>query len=184
MELDRELKFKGARTYLHSTTLFDDIVALRGPGVGGIDFRFNHKTARQVRYQSAPPAEGETGVGIWRDNLGQFHIVERDAPVTGREPYDEDALAAAFAFDGQRVELPPDVGENSTIEAIVAGYKALLLRTVAGDVARLAFVRLRLSRVPRLPLEIHFSRRIGGFYQGELRQDDQPAGQIFFGEWQ
>lgn len=183
MELDRELAFKGGRTYLHSTTLFDDIVALRGPDIGEIDFRFNHKTARQVRYRSAPPANGEVGVGIWRDSLGQFHIVERDAPITRREPYDEDGLAAAFAFDGQRVELPADVGGRSPVEAIVAGFKALLLRSVTADTARLAFVRLRLSRVPQLPLEIRYSRRIGEFFQGELRQGGQPVGQIFFGEW-
>lgn len=184
MELDRELAFKGGRTYLHSTTLFDDIVALRGPDIAEIDFRFNHKTGHQVRYQAAPPANGEVGVGVWRDSHGQFHIVERDALVSRREPYDEDGLAATFAFDGQRVELPADVGGNSPIEAIVAGYKALLLRSVTAGTARLAFVRLRLSALPRLPLEIRYSRRIGEFFQGEVRQGGQPFGQIFFGEWQ
>lgn len=183
MELDRELAFKGGRTYLHSTTLFDDIVALRGPGVGGIDFRFNHRTGHQVCYQSAPPVGEQVGVGIWRDSLGELHIVERDAAITQREAYDEDGLAAMFAFDGQRVALPAEVGGRSPVEAVVAGFKALLLRTVADADARLAFVRLRLPEVPRLPLDIRFSRRIGEFYQGDLSRAGKPAGQIFFGEW-
>jgi hypothetical protein len=183
MELDRELAFKGGRTYLHSTTLFDDIVALRGDDLRGIDFRFNHKTARQVRYQSAPPAGDQVGVGIWRDHLGEFHIVERDAPVTRRQPYDEDALADLFAFAGRHVEVPADVGGHSAVEAIVAGFKALLQRTVAGRDARLAFVRLRLASLPRLPLAIRFGRRIGEFYQGDILLAGEPAGQIFFGEW-
>jgi len=183
MELDRDLAFKGGRSYLHSTTLFDDIVALRGPGIREIDFRFNHKTGHQVRYKSAPPAATEVGVGIWRDNLGEFHIVERDALITRHEPYDEDGFAATFAFDGQHVLLPADVGGHSMVEAIVAGFKALLLRTVADGTARLAFVRLRLRALPQLPLEIRFARRIGEFYQGDLSQAGQPVGQVFFGEW-
>jgi hypothetical protein len=183
MELERDLAFKGGRSYLHSTTLFDDIVALRGPGVREIDFRFNHKTGRQVRYKSAPPTGAEVSVGIWRDNMGEFHIVERDVRITRHEPYDEEGLAATFAFDGRHVVLPADVGGHSTVEAIVAGFKALLLRTAADATARLAFVRLRLRALPQLPLEIRFSRRIGEFYQGDLFQAGQPVGQVFFGEW-
>lgn len=183
MELSRDLSFKGGRNYLHSTTVFDDILALRGRSIRGVDFRFNHKTDRQVCYQSASLAEGQVGVGTWRDDHGAFHIVERDAPITTRVPYDEDGLAANFVYEPGRVALPADVAPYSTIEAIVAGYKQLLLRSVVNLQGRLAFVRLRLPAIPALPLEIRFSRRLGEFYQGDLVKDCRPAGQIFFGEW-
>jgi hypothetical protein len=183
MELSRDLSFKGDRTYLAGTTVFDDIIVLRGSSIRGIDFRFNHKTDRQVCYQSASPAEGQISVGTWRDDQDFFHIVERDAPITARVPFNEDDLVENFVFEPGRVALPTDVAPNSTIEAIVAGYKQLLLRSVIDHQARLAFVRLRLPAILTLPLEIRFSRRLGDFYQGDLVKDRKPAGQIFFGEW-
>lgn len=186
MALDRDLCFKGGRQYLHSTTLFDDILALREDAPVQIDFRFHHKTGQQVRYVTAAdidPATPVVEVASWRDQHGELRVIERDAAIGCRTAYDEDALAGSFRYSGDRVWLPADVGTHSPIEAIVAGFKALLQKTVAGGDARLAFVRIRLSAVPRLPLEIRYSRRIGEFFQGDLRKDDAVVGQIFFGEW-
>lgn len=184
MNLDRDLHFKGSRTYLHSTTVFDDLLTLRSPGVKSVDFKFDKRTDRQVRYQSQAPGDDQQRVvASWRDGDGVVYVVERDAAIIESRPYDEGGLARSFAFDGQRVSLPADVGGHSLIEALVAGFKVLLQRTVAGSGAKLAFVRLRLSRIPTLPVDIRFSRRIGEFYQGDITADGQPVGQIFFGEW-
>lgn len=183
MALDRELAFKGGRDYLHSTTVFDDILALRGGDASGIDFRFNHRTAHAVRYQAQAPGEGEVAVGSWRDDAGTLHVVERPDLIQARQPYDEDALAATFEYGDRSVAVPADLGGHSAIEAVVAGFKALLLRSVAQPGARLAFVRIRLPRAPRTPLQIRYSRRIGEFYQGDLSEDGQAAGQLWFGAW-
>lgn len=182
MDLDRDLSFKGGRTYLHSTTVFDDILQLKGGAFAGLDFKFDRRTDRQVRYLSQPPPAG-TVVATWNDRDGTIHVVERDAAITADVPYDEDGLAARFEFGERQVTLPVDIGGHSLIEAIVAGYKALLQRTVAGSGARLAFVRLRLSHLPGLPLQIRFARRLGDFYQGDILSGEQTVGQIFFGEW-
>lgn len=183
MELDRTLAFKGARSYLHSTTLFDDLLQLKGPGLRAIDFTFDKRTDRQVRYQEQPPGDDASLVATWRDQSGTTWVVERDAAITQSRPYDEDGLAARFAFDERSVRLPAGAGDHSLVEALVAGFKALLLRTAAGEGAKLAFVRLRLPQLPVLPLEIRYSRRIGAFYQGDILAAGKPAGQIFFGEW-
>jgi hypothetical protein len=186
MTPDRHLCFKGARQYLHSTTLFDDLLGLRGEAAGPIDFRFEHKTAHQVRYVAgdASVAAGDAvQVASWRDAGGEIRVLERDAMIDCRSDYDEDGLARSFAYDGNVVAIPADVGGHSAIEAIVAGFKALLLRTVAGGDARLAFVRIRLAAAPRLPLQVRYNRRIGEFYQGDLVGADGILGQIFFGEW-
>lgn len=183
MNLDRDMSFKGGRTYLHSTTLFDDLIQLKGPEVGAIDFKFDKRTDHQVRYQTEPPVSGVALVATWRDREGTTYIVEREEAITDSTSYDEDGLADRFEFTGKSVMLPADVGGNSMIEAVVAGFKALLQRTVAGKTSKLAFVRLRLSSMPGLPLEILFSRRIGEFYQGDIHVSGKPVGQIFFGEW-
>lgn len=182
MNLDRDMSFKGGRTYLHSTTLFDDLIKLKGSSVGAIDFKFDKRTHQQVRYQLEPPADG-VAVATWRDREGVTYVVERGEAITEAVPYDEDGLADRFAFSEQSVALPVDVGGNSLIEAVVAGFKALLQRTVAGKGSKLAFVRLRLSVLPALPLDIRFSRRIGEFYQGDIHAEGKHVGQIFFGEW-
>lgn len=182
MNLDRHMSFKGGRTYLHSTTLFDDLIQLKGLQVGPIDFKFDKRTHQQVRYQPEPPAKG-VPVATWRDSGGVTYVVERDEAITDSVPYDEDGLANRFTFTEQSVALPSDLGGNSLIEAVVAGFKALLQRTVAGKASKLAFVRLRLSSLPALPLEIRFTRRIGEFYQGDIHANGKPVGQIFFGEW-
>lgn len=183
MNLDRELSFKGGRKYLHSTTVFDDLLSLRAGDLRSIDFTFDKRTDHQVRYQDTPPTARESLVATWRDADGAVYVVERDALITGSAPYDEDGLAGGFSFGERSVRLPAHAGDNSLIEAIVAGFKALLLRSVAGPGAKLAFVRIRLPRLPVLPVEIRYSRRIGEFYQGDILVDDKPAGQIFFGEW-
>jgi hypothetical protein len=186
MTADRQLCFKGTRQYLHSTTLFDDLIALRGDAAGPIDFRFEHKTAHQVRYVAADSAEVAAlavQVASWRDARGEIRVLEREAMIGCRTDYDEDGLARSFAYDGNVVAIPADVGGHSAIEAIVAGFKALLLRTVAGRDARLAFVRIRLAAVPQLPLQVRYSRRIGEFYQGDLVGEAGNVGQVFFGEW-
>lgn len=181
--LDREMSFKGGRDYLHSTTLFDDLLQLLGAPGGAIDFKFDKRTGRQVSYQTEQPVPGQVLVASWRDPRGTTFVVERDAAIVRSVAYDEDGLAQRFVFSTDSVALPGDVGGHSMIEAVVAGFKALLQRTVAGKSSKLAFVRLRLQSLPEVPLEIRFARRIGEFYQGDIRADGALVGQIFFGEW-
>lgn len=183
MNLDRELPFRGSRNYLQSATLFDDILLLRGDGVQAVDFKFNKKTDRHVHYQSAPPENESELVAVWHDSEATIFVVERDETIVESVPYDEEALVGRFVFTPNGVELPCEIGQYTTMEAIVAGFKALLHRTVVTHKPKVVFVRARLSQLPDLPVEVRYSRRIGEFYQGEIRTNGKIAGQIFFGEW-
>lgn len=183
MRLDRDFAFRGSRDYLHSTTVMNDLLRLRGGAPGGFDFRFDRRTDRQVRFQDEAPAEGEVLVGTWRDAAGTVHIVERDARIERAEPYDEDGLAGRLEFDGNAVGLPAELPGYTPTEAIVAAFKALLRRGVAGAGAKVAFVRLACNAPPRLPLRIVFSRRLGDFFQGDIDASGKPVGRIHFGEW-
>ena len=110
-------------------------------------------------------------------------VVESDQPITQRVGYDEQSLVDRFTFGPDGVAIPAQIGDFSVMEAIVAAFKALLHRTVVPHKPKLVFVRVRLQTVPRLPLEVRFNRRIGEFYQGDIRADGRSVGQIFFGEW-
>jgi hypothetical protein len=183
MELEPDFAFRGSRNYLHSTTVMNDLLRLRGGAPGGFDFRFDRRTGHQVRFQDDAPAEGELLVGTWRDAAGVVHVVERDARIERAEPYDEDGLAARLAFAGDAVDLPARLPGYTAVEAIVAAFKALLRRGPAGPGAKLAFVRLTCSATPALPLRIVFARRLGDFFQGDIEAGGRPIGRIHFGEW-
>ena len=132
MGLEPDFAFRGSRNYLHSTTVMNELLRLRGGAPGGFDFRFDRRTDRQVRFQELAPAEGEVLVGTWRDAKGTVHVVERGARIERTEPYDEDGLASRLEFDGNTVDLPAELPGYTPVEAIVAAFKALLRRGPAG----------------------------------------------------
>jgi hypothetical protein len=177
------LPFRGDRNYLQSATLFDDLLAWGGGSPRNIDLTFHRKTDRQVGYETSPPADEGALVATWRDADKAIFVVESDQPITQRVGYDEQSLVDRFTFGPDGVAIPAQIGDFSVMEAIVAAFKALLHRTVVPHKPKLVFVRVRLQAVPRLPLEVRFNRRIGEFYQGDIRADGRSVGQIFFGEW-
>jgi hypothetical protein len=183
MNLDRDLPFRGARRYLQSATLFDDILSLVPEGLNNIDFKFHKKTDRQVHYQSMAPTQESAIVAVWRDDSQVIYVVERDEPIMDSVPYDEDALVGRFVFTSDGALVPRDITGFSVMEAIVAAFKAILHRSVVTDKPKVVFVRVRLRCVPGLPLEVKYSRRIGEFFQGDIRVGGESIGQIFFGEW-
>jgi hypothetical protein len=183
MSLRPHMPFRGDRNYLQSATLFDDILQWGGGRPRNIDFTFHRRTDRQVGYSSTAPQEESRLVARWRDDDKLVFVIEGDNPITSREAYDEQALVDRFSFGPDGVIVPADIGDFSLMEAIVAAFKALLHRTVVPHKPKLVFVRVRLQSVPELPLEIRFCRRIGEFYQGEVRAGARSVGHIFFGEW-
>ena len=183
MNLDRTFTFRGGRNYLHSASVLDDLLALRPRGRDGFDFRFEHRTAMQVRYQDAPPADRSALVAVWTDADGAVYVVAGDRPITAMVPYDEDGLAQRFEFLPGEVRVPADLAGYTTVEAIIAAFKALLRAGAAGPSVKVVFVRMKCRRLPALPLRIAYARRIGDFYQGDIHDRDGLAGQIYYGEW-
>jgi hypothetical protein len=184
MRLDREFTLRGGRNYLHSAAVIDDLLALRPRAAGeGFDFRFEHRTDRQVRYQDEAPEDRSGIVGAWSDADGTVYVIARDEPIVATSPYDEDGLACAFKFRPDGVHVPSDLAGYTTIEAIIAGFKALLRAGPAGSDVKVVFVRMKCDRLPGLPLRIEFKRKLGAFYQGDIRDEHGYAGQVYYGEW-
>jgi hypothetical protein len=183
MILRPHLPFRGDRNYLQSATLFDDMLAWGGGNPRNIDLVFHRKTERQVGYDTSPPADDALLVATWRDADKAIFVVESDQPITQRVAYDEQSLSTGSSSVPTASWCPPTSAISPVMEAIVAAFKALLHRTVVPHKPKLVFVRVRLQSVPQLPLEVRFSRRIGEFYQGDIRADGRAVGQIFFGEW-
>ncbi len=184
MKLDREFTLRGGRNYLHSAAVIDDLLGLRPRAAEeGFDFRFEHRTDRQIRYQDEAPQDRSAIVGTWSDADGVVYLVSRGEPIVATSPYDEDGLARNFEFDADGVRVPAGLAGYTTIEAIIAGFKALLRAGPAGGGVKVVFVRMKCDRLPGLPLRIDFKRKLGAFYQGDIRDGRGNAGQIYYGEW-
>lgn len=180
MKLDRDLPFRGTRDYLHSTSVFNDLLQLRGKNATRIDMKFHRRTDRQVSYTDELPVTEP--VAEWSDNGGKILVVERDEKIVQRVPYDEDGLAAGLEIGGRIARIPEFLGPFTRFEALVAGFKRLL-QTVHEDKRKYAFVRVRMDHCPDSAMEIRYSRDIGAFFQGDISAEGAPIGQIFFGVW-
>jgi hypothetical protein len=182
MKVDRTFTFRGSRGYLHSTSVFADLLQLRGADATAIDLKFHRRTAHQVAYTDDPDLAGHA-VAEWNDAQGKLFIIERDEPIAKREPYDESRLADMLEVSGRMVRIPASTPGFTRFEALVAGFKRLLETSPAGAQRKYAFVRVRLTQVPEGTMEICYTRDIGAFFQGDISADGVRLGQIFFGEW-
>lgn len=181
MKLDRTFRFRGNRDYLHSTSLFDDMLQLRGTDATRIDMKFHQRTAHQVSYVDKLPT-GQDPVAEWSDAAGKLYVVTREETITDIEPYDEPALVRMLSIGDRTVCVPRLTPGFSRIEAIIAGFKQLM-QEARPTKMKYVFVRVRLDQLPESELQIRYTRDIGAFFQGDILVNGRVAGQIFFGEW-
>ena len=181
MKIDRTFQFRGARDYLHSASVFDDLLQVRGMHSTRIDLKFHRRTARQVSY--VDELSDQEAVAEWSDSRGKLFVIERDECISDRVPYDEDGLAEQFEIEGRIARIPAELGPFTRMEAVIAGFKRLLQATYPGMQRKYVFVRVRLDRCPDTAMEIRYSRDIGAFFQGDLSASGKLVGQIFFGVW-
>lgn len=181
MKLDRDFPFRGTRDYLHSASVFNDLLQLRGKNATRIDMKFHRRTDRQVSYTDELPVTEP--VAEWSDSRGKLFVIERQERIVERVPYDEDGLAARFEIDGRIVRIPDEIGSFTRMEAIIAGFKRLLQSVYPHVKRKYVFVRVRMDHCPDSAMEIRYSRDIGAFFQGDISADGAPIGQIFFGVW-
>jgi len=175
--------FKASRDYLHSTTVFDHILAEVGGAPTRIDFKFNRRTDHVCRLTDVKPPGSQPPVAIYTESGRTLYMVETPALITERVPYDEDGLAANFRVEGKTIQVPAGIRGNSFIECVVAAYKRLLIGLYGKH--RFAFVRLSLDRIPTGAFQVEFARQLSGdFYQGVVIAEGKPVGRIFFGKWQ
>jgi hypothetical protein len=182
MKLDRTFQFRGGRNYLHSSSVINDLLGLRGQNVENIDLKFHRKTVQQISYTDEPGAAAQS-VAEWSDNFGRLFLLERSELINERAPYDENALMEFFEIEGKTIRAPEHAPGFTRTDAIIAAFKHLL-QTVYSDIdRRYAFVRLRLDHCPTGAFEIRYVRDIGAFFQGDIGEAGRPVGQIFFGVW-
>lgn len=182
-----DLRFRGARDYLHGTDLFNAMVALTN-AEKNICLR-NYKPmiapVEALRYDAVDKADlcalFEADCAGGRETWAVRESPDLGPP--GRFDYDEAAVTADAVFDGNTASLPGG-GSYSPIERIVALNKALLEHVLDGS-KNWWFSRIDLDQVPdaaapiRLVAHTASSRRL---IKSDLQIDGRDAGAVYFSE--
>lgn len=186
MRICLDLPFKGSRTYLHSTDIFDALTTKLGvnSAVSLKISRFVHHPlvaipASEVSDPHAYPVKFSGEALSGRVDL----VLSEDTTraVTRIVPYDENAIVADALLDGPTIRSTSHGGARA-IERIVALNKRLISE-VATPGKRLAFVSLAFSRTPNqdslfvLKLESRLGTRL---FRSSIEADGEPLGEIVF----
>jgi hypothetical protein len=176
--------FRGERDYLHSTTVFDFLLQ-HDSAPEDIEFIFHGMTSRQCECLAAQDSESpNTQVATYRSAGLTCFLYESDAPITSRYACNEKSILEHIAIDQStaRFRLPPVEGATY-IEAVVAAYKDLLLRSVPEFSGKPMFGRINLQYVPTEGnCQVRHRRVMGGkFFQADLAHQEQPIGKLYYG---
>jgi hypothetical protein len=188
------LRFKGDRSYLHGTDMFDETLTwlsstCRGE-IAEIDFSFHRLATHQLAVVPEPCPSHAKPVAVCAFALDgirrKVFLVESDEAVAGRYPYPEDEIVRPLEIDGtahRGVLRGPSA--YSEIEVWIATTKALHVRTIPESRGKWLFVRGRFPKYVR-KAEAHertltIAAGIGGrLTRTEVRLDGTPAGEIYF----
>jgi hypothetical protein len=194
--LQLQLRFKGARTYVQGPDIHDTLCdALAGLGIGPlekIDITCHRLVSTNVTVRELAPGESpEEGThAVFRYTVGgESHTLvlnENGETITIREPYDEPALVAAMTLDeeSKSISIAPPEGVSNA-ELVVALNKEMLTRCFPEAKGKWLFARLQLAqnfrplRFNRIEVRFlgHSNFRIT---RSALFGDGQPVGSLFF----
>lgn len=182
-----DIPYRGARQYLHSTTLFDALVAMVDPDpAGALALNIYKVITEPVGVASFDGDRAAvSGVFSYVDRAGQSVSLglypAPGSPPPGRVPCNEDAIiAGAEILDGRASARAGDPG--TLVETIVALNKALVGERMAGRLKPM-FSTLDLARLPALPakVELRIDRQLGiKLFVSTVSVDDAPLGRVTF----
>ena len=154
-----DFKFKGSRTYVHGTDIYNAIIEYAREKMGLEDIsniRYTlHKVMRtnldmEIYINERVPKKPETAVVFLCESGGakyQFMLHENHREITGRYEYDEDGIVKDCLLnrEGQLLELT-DKTPYSDIELIVAINKAMMNLLFPDGPGKWYFTKLELEK--------------------------------------
>lgn len=187
------IKFKGDRSYLHGTDFFQEIskklASIEGKGaITKLVFKSFATKQCYLAYGARPESTDRIiGNGIWlfgeEGETLKFWIVEGDAPVTERYPFDEHKLVGPLVVENDRI-VSCQENQFSVIENVVAMTKKLNYQLTPEINGKWVFGQINLVR----PMPDRFnsmevrrtSERQGKFSCNDLVVDNTYIGEIRF----
>jgi hypothetical protein len=155
MRTPLDLAFKGSRDYLHGTDMYRAIVESLALDPG-VPFRMviHHFARRQFDLVVGPPGgvpPATAATAFWAGHADariQGWLEEREAAVTRRVPYDEDAIWSSCQSSGKEIRMTSAAPASFTpIEVLVALTKKLHLDAMSAGGTKWAFTQLDVGRL-------------------------------------
>jgi hypothetical protein len=159
--------FRGTRDYVHSTDIYEEILAgaraIGGTPDGPMDLRLRGRMTRRPAYHfrrgaraaagNAAPASADIVLG---GKAWTVEVLETDEPITARKPYDETPVWSRVRQEGETFRVNEDTGARpiETVTAIGVLLHRALFPPPPGK--RWMLARLSLER----PLDDRDSRHI------------------------
>ena len=187
--------FRAHRNYLHSTTLYREVLAgAEARGLvpdGPIELRVRRliRSQPELRYARSPIALAEDAPAVFslHANGALWHgaVVERDFPIDGREFYDESPISSQAVIEDTCIRVDGPSGMHP-IEVITSLTLLLHQRlfTIGNDrkwyLARIELVRpLEVSDADRIRVEL--ARRFGStMTRSSITAGEERIGYIEF----
>ena len=182
-----DLPFRGARDYVHSTSISNYICGLED-GDWLSEFSITLRDWMTGRLYFGPekdlPVEVKGGIVLVTKEGARFDIAFGDDPshrVDRREPYDEAAVIAETTFSEDNRLTVPHTGEMSIFDRAIAANKHLI-ETALSPGVKLIASKISLNPVinPRdftLILSSHVGHRL---FKTRIEADDVKIGDIVF----
>jgi hypothetical protein len=178
---------RGNRDYLHSTNLFDFLVA-RTRAHRNLMLMFRRKITCEV--QACPATQGRDPqsyparfIGEGNDGRTDLFLTEAHplTPLGQREPYNEDAVAAGSRIEGNAI-LSDEHNGASAIERMVALNKRLL-SSIVQERRVLVFSKISLASLPdrKARLKVMLLSRLGmTLFRSRIFVNETEFGEIVF----
>jgi len=195
---DLQFQFKGSRTYVHGTDIYNGIADFARNSLGlneltdinytlhrimGIQLRieaFRNETFRR-RSDTCVDFQCRSGSDEW-----QFLLAENGQPVTGRYEYPEDDIVALCQCNpAAKTFTLTQATPFSDIEVIVAMNKGLVQKLFPDASGKWFFTRLEMNRYeqksPYTRIELTLVRNLGlKLTKTRVVRDGRDLGNIYF----
>ena len=191
-----DIPFKGARTYLHGTDLFNHALAVitahENAVIDAYDIAFHRMVEKQVSMVIGTLEEGidpfAVGSYVTQGQKMRFFLSEQETAPSGRLPFPEEELVARVAFcendsSAKLVWIP----KYSDIETWVPMIKALNHRCFPEAEGLWLFARARigahapLKNADHVVHEVRLTAKLGTkLTRNEVFRDGHKMGDVFF----
>lgn len=173
--------FKGSRTYLHGTSMFDNL--LKHVGVPtyapeSIRFMVMHMTTMVCEIVEKGKQGDRPVVAAYQDTKHDLLLIETETGISQRVEFDELQISKTISINGAVVEFDSSLPGFSMIESLVCSYRELL---VSQEDWKYLFVDLRLQHLPTGMVKVEFKRKkMKKFFEGWIFEGDEKIGRIIY----
>ena len=184
MEQKLNFCFKGKRTYLHSTDVFNKFLELFGESLENINFTFYKITDKNILLKDKEDTNLKLVFLFEFTQNGRrrrYYGYELENPINCRYPYDEDSIVEKAILEN-KCALLANKTEYSFIEHLVALTKFLHLKLFPKG-GKWYFARLQLKEVPKdfIPLRVCLDQHLGKkLTASNIYVGNEAIGKIYF----